>query len=320
MAGKEYDEIPVTTLASGYQLALPVHRVTGDRPGPCLGMTALLHGDETLPNAVFRRVLEELDPSDVNGTLLMIPVANPLAYEALSRNTPLDMTNMNRVFPGSPGGWFTEQMAHAIVTEFIPKIEYLLDWHAGSGGTFPTVDYVLRSRLDPDMAAAFGMYILYDGGLPGSLASYAEAHNIPTVILEVGGGSLQEQKYLEMGVRGTYNVMKYLGMLKGEPQVPDRQILIKDRVTIRTRAGGVFYPEIGLDQMCKVVPGGTVLGRVISPYTFEELEVIRAPFNESLIFLLFGAIARIHSGETAYMIADAETAEFVDNASRWRAM
>jgi len=311
---KVFEEIPVTTLASGYQLALPVHRVTGSRPGPCLGMTALLHGDETLPNAVFRRVLEELDPSKMRGALLMLPVCNPLAYEALTRNTPLDMLNLNRLFPGSAGGWFSERIAHAIATEFIPQIDYLLDWHAGSGGTFPTVDYLIRSDLDPAMGNAFGMDLLWDGGIPGSLFDHAESQGKPTLIVECGGGALREQKYLELGVRGVYNAMKYLGMLDGKPEVPETQILMKERVTIRTQAGGVFYPEVGLEKMCKVVPGGTILGRVISPYTFEELDVIRAPYEKSLLFLLFGSTARVHPGETAYMIADADNVEMIENA------
>jgi hypothetical protein len=44
---------------------------------------------------------------------------------------------------------------------------------------------------------------------------------------------------------------------------------------------------------------------VISPYTFEELEVLRAPFAESLIVLLRVTPTRINPGDYAFMAANA---------------
>lgn len=301
---KQYEEISVTTLASGYRLALPVHRVTGAEPGPTLGLMALIHGDEPLPNVILHRVLTELDPARLKGTVLIMPVANPLAYEYLSRNTPLDMTNMNRIFPGSPNGLLTEQIAHVITTRFISQLDYLIDMH--SGGTFPTVDYVYLSKLKPELSYAFGFRLLYDGpGYIGTSSQVAEEQNIPTVVTEIGGGSQLDEVYIERGLRGTFNVMQHLGMLEDEPVVPDNQIVVKEMVVIRPRTGGVLYPEVKLDQLGQVVPEGTVLGRIYSPYTFEELEVITAPFEKNFMILLCQVITRVNPGDYAYMVANA---------------
>jgi len=123
-------------------------------------------------------VLNQLDPSQLKGTVVALPVASPLAYEALSRSTPLDMTNLNRVFPGSPNGLLTEQIAHAIATHFGPQLNFLVDMH--SGGIFPTVDYVYLSKVDPELAFAFGFDVLYDApGYSGDLGNFAEERNIP---------------------------------------------------------------------------------------------------------------------------------------------
>ncbi len=300
---KQYEEIPVTTLASGYRLALPLHRIAGAEPGPMLGMMALIHGDEPLPNVVLREAYHQLDPATLKGTRLMMPVANPLAYEALTRNTPLDMTNMNRVFPGDAGGWLTEQIAHTIVTQFVPQIDYLVDFH--SGGTFPTVDYVYLSKLEPALSRAFGSDILYDGpGYEGTLSNVTEGReDIPTAVIELGGGSLVDDAYIARGIEGSFNVLKYLGMIEGEPALPAEQKIVQEMAVIRPRAGGVLYPEVKLDQLGEVVAGGTVLGRVVSPYTFEELEVIEAPFEKNLMILLRGAITRVNPGDYAYMVA-----------------
>jgi hypothetical protein len=77
---------------------------------------------------------------------------------------------------------------------------------------------------------------------------------------------------------------------------------------IRPRLGGMLYPEIGLDQLGKEVRGGTLLGRVVSPYTFETLEEIRAPFDRGYMILLRGGMMRVNPGDYGYMVANAATA------------
>ena len=307
MSEKRYEEIPVTTLASGYRVTLPVHRIVGDQPGPTLGMTALIHGEEIVPNAVLRRVHETLNPSQLKGTVLLLPVASPFSYEAQTRHTPLDGLNMNRIFPGAPSGMITEQLADAIVTKFVPQIDYLVDFHGG--GVFPTVDYVYVTKIQPEMSFAFGSNLLYQGGgYQGTLSGLTEERKIPSVVVEIGGGLLLDDKYLARGVEGAFNVMKHLGMLDGQPIVPETQTVVKEMAVIRPKFGGALYPGVQLDQLGAVVAGGTVLGRVISPYTFEELEVLKAPFEQNFMILLRGAITRVNPGDFAYMCANADVA------------
>src|SRR2546426_312539 len=88
--GTTYEQIPVTMLASGRELFLPLHRLEGQSAGPTLGLSAVVHGDEPLTNEIVRRVLTEIDPAKLRGTILAVPVANPLAFESLTRHTPID--------------------------------------------------------------------------------------------------------------------------------------------------------------------------------------------------------------------------------------
>jgi hypothetical protein len=122
------------------ELRLPLHEITGAQPGPTLGITAGIHGDEYLPLETVRQFVTALNPAQLSGTILAIPVVNPLAIEAQTRNTPIDMNNLNRVFPGDPHGWLTEQLAAVVSEQFLPRLQYLVDLHAG--GAQPTVDYV----------------------------------------------------------------------------------------------------------------------------------------------------------------------------------
>lgn len=307
MSSRHYEEIPVTTMASGHRLTLPLHRLVGDKPGPTLGMLALIHGDEPLPNAVLRRVVAEVDLAKLNGSLLIMPVANPLAYEGQTRHSPIDGINLNRYFPGAPDGYATEQIAYTLVDKFLPQVQYIIDFH--SGGTYPTVDYVYLSKVQPEMSHAFGSHLLYAGpGYRGTFSGTAEEKNIPTVVVEIGGGHLLDTTYIERGVRGAFNVMKHLKMIEGAPEVPAKQTVVKEMAVIHPHLGGVLYPEIPLDQLGTIVPGGTLLGRVISPYNFEELEVLKAPFARNYMILARGLIARVNPGDYAYMCANADVA------------
>ncbi len=308
MSSRTYEEIPVTTMASGFRVTLPLHRLVGAQAGPTLGITALVHGDEPLPLSALKKFLSEIDLAKLKGTLLVMPVANPLAYEAQSRHTPHDGINLNRYFPGAPDGYVSEQIANTIVTKFLPQVQFLIDLH--SGGVHPVVDYAYLSKIRPEMSYAFGTNLLYDGpGYRGTLSGTAEEQKIPAVVVELGGGSYDATShYIQSGVRGIYNGMKYLGMWDGAPEVPAKQTVVKQMGVIHPHVGGVLYPETGLDQLGKIIPGGTVLGRVYSPYTFEEIEVLKAPFERNYTILLRGMIARVNPGDFAYMCANADTA------------
>src|SRR5690242_1102898 len=68
-------------------------------------ITAGVHGDEgPWGSWAIHKLLEQTSPDDLQGTLRVVPVANPLAMEADARNAPLDMLDLNRVFPGNMEG------------------------------------------------------------------------------------------------------------------------------------------------------------------------------------------------------------------------
>jgi len=303
-----FEKIPVTTLASGFELFIPLHRLVGRTSGPTLGLSAVVHGDEPLTNEIVRQVLLRIDPAELRGTLLAVPIVNPLAFESLTRHTPIDMLDLNRNFPGAPSGWLSEQTAHILGTKFVSQLDVHVDLH--TGGVFPTVDYVYIFDRSRELSKAFGSSFLFEPSqpYPGTFAIPAREKGIPCFTAEVGGGSFLDAHYIEHGVRGVINVMKQLGMLDGDVVRPPRQTIVTEMAVIRPRFGGMLYPEVGLDQLGKEVRGGTLLGRVLSPYTFETLEEIRAPFERGYMILLRGGMMRVHPGDYGYMVANAETA------------
>jgi len=103
---------PITALASGFELGLTIHVIQGTRPGPAVGVSAMIHGDELDGLLIAPELVRTLDPSTINGSVRILGVANPLAMEGTTRNTPIDMLDMNRLFPGAPDGWLSEQQAY----------------------------------------------------------------------------------------------------------------------------------------------------------------------------------------------------------------
>lgn len=306
--GHTITTVPVMKLANGHSFDLTVHELRGAQPGPTLGLIAGIHGDEPLGVETIREVLLDTDPVGLRGTIVALPVANPLALQSLTRNGPVDMNNLNRVFPGDRDGQLTDQLAHAICTEFLPRCEYLVDLH--SGGTLATVDYVYIHDDGDALSRAFGGEVLFRGpSYAGSLANHARQQGIPSVVSELGGGQQRSAHYLAKGVRGITNVMKQLGMIPGQPEPATRQMVVTNLVTLRPHHGGFLYPEVALDQLTTEVAGGTVLGRVVSPYTFETLETIVAPFDRSVLVLLREHVTKVDPGDYGFMVADADSAE-----------
>jgi predicted deacylase len=304
-----YESVYVTTLADGHELRIPVHRKIGATPGPTLGIVALLHGDETLPNELVRLVLARLDAQELRGEVIALPASYPVAFGALTRNSPIDMLDLNRSFPGDPAGWLTEQVAHALAEFLLPKIDVLVDLH--SGGLLATVDYVYAAHQARELAVALGREHTYltPSPHPGGLLGVAAARGIPAAILELGGGYHAEEQLIEPGVAAIENVLRHLGMIDGPPVVAQEQIVFTELATLRPRAGGILHPGVRSERLGTVISQGELLGSVVSSSTFEVLERFYSPYEEGRLLLLRPALGRINPGDFAYMIGNVASEE-----------
>lgn len=302
----------VTTLANGAHIDLHIHELQGALgDGPTVGLSAAIHGDEPTGTQIVMEVARRFADGAFRGRLLLLPVANPLSFEANARNTPLDSLNLNRVFPGDPDGWFTEQLASVIHREFLQRIDVYLDFHAGGAGQ--TVDYIYILNAE-DLSRSFGSRVLYrpKEGFSGTVyegvsGAITVGRNVPTVVVELGGGRVDQHSYVERGIRGVSNVLATLGMIDAQPEPPPDQVVLNEISIIRPHAGGLLVgeaPPLGGE-----VGGEAVLGHVVSPYTFEELEVIRFPFKRGIMVLSHLTDDVINPGCYGYMIGNLESAE-----------
>jgi predicted deacylase len=292
-------------LAGGDEAALHLHEVIGGRgAGPTIGISAAVHGDEEVGTQIVMAMMRRLKDSELKGRLLLLPVANPYSFEARTRHNPIDDLNLNRVFPGMVGGWFSEQLAHTIVQEFLSRVEVLIDLHAG--GALPTVDYVYIFN-DEKLSRSFGSKLLYraDSDKPGTvyggtLSGLAVERNIPTVTVELGGGAIDQTPYVARGAEGLDNALHVLGALPGEPRMREDQVVLSRIDIVRPTHGGFLRTEA--PPLGERIEEGAVLGRVFSPYTFDELEVLRNSLAKGWMVLAHLSENLVQPGDYAYMV------------------
>lgn len=312
--------IEVTTGLNGAPVRLWVHVVNGARPGPTLSLLSTMHGGEWFSIPPLRDLVSALDPAELSGTVLCVPVANPPALGLMTRNMPdeSDSPDLNRVFPG-PLSWTTDQLAAAMTAEVLERSDAVLDFHMGPwGSTFR--DILVASDFPPEvteaamsLALAFGSPIIRQAkvvsGFPGPRSAIGYAGGvlgIPALGVEVGGagfGPKLESEWRAQMLDGILAVMSELGMVEHHSaELPERQLVYSISHRVNPTVGGILRSRFGGEALGEQVSAGTLLGTVTSPYTFETLEELVAPADGLLFYT-----ARdypVHPGDWAYGIAD----------------
>jgi predicted deacylase len=120
-----------TELFEGVPVSTPVLVVNGALPGPTLCLTAAVHGDELNGIEMVRRVMHDLDPTDLSGAIIGIPIVNVQGFRRGSRYLP-DRRDLNRYFPGNPTGSAAARIADSFFTNVVSQCDALVDLHTGS--------------------------------------------------------------------------------------------------------------------------------------------------------------------------------------------
>jgi hypothetical protein len=236
----------------GSPVELPVAVVNGARDGETLYLQAASDGDELNGVGVIRRVVPQLDPADLAGTVLIVGIVNYHAFQVAEHRNPIDDTKMNRAYPGDANGTSSERIA-AATFEAATRADLILDLHQGS--TSRMIDEV-RVRCGPrhrlhreclELAKTFGCgYVLDQKGPDGQLARAAPDEGIPTVDPELGGCVGWDESSIQRGVEGVFNVLRGYGFLDGSVD-RQRQTRATGFDQYGSPAGGLvrFQQELG---------------------------------------------------------------------------
>jgi len=265
---------------AGDAVDIPVLVVRGTTPGPTLCLVAGVHGDELNGIEIVRKVFEELAPRDLSGMLLGVPVANVHGLRRSSRYLP-DQRDLNRFFPGHPGGSSASRIANALFESVIERCDALVDFHTGSfqRTNLPQVRGDLSQPRILELAKGFGIgEIVHSSGRAGTLRRAAADGGIPAVTFEAGEPLRFQAEEIDRGVAGMRGLLASLRMAKGGPLRRSHRIYYRSR-WLRVNDGGIFLTERKLGDAVQV---GDPLGTVTDPVTNERSTVI-APFRGRII-------------------------------------
>jgi hypothetical protein len=244
-------------------------------------MNAALHGDEITTIEAVKRFAKNLDPKALAGNLVILPICNVPAFMSRQRTSDFELPDfhtidINRIFPGQRDGLLTYRIAHTLV-DIASVANYQLDLHGSpqSGIIYPYAN-VHGTDDDPTgekmmgLAKAFGTDFVYTYTKESDeLEAKVSADVMPPYLaggfmkltwqkykvqgwsFECGEGNKICSEYLEIAVRGLYNTLKYLKMMEGTPEVPQKQSVFTRKFRVRTGHGGFLTTKVNPGQFVK---------------------------------------------------------------------
>ena len=206
----------------------------GRSSGPCVLVTAGVHGDEFEPMAAARRLIDRFNENPpTRGRVVIAPVVNEPAFR-LGGRVGEDRLDLARICPGRSDGSITERIAHELSAS-IRAADYYIDLH--TGGTrmriLPFVGYTLHTdatvlKSQREMARAFGLPIIWgtDPNLEGRSLSVARDAGVPAIYAEYQGGGGCDPAGVDAYFAGCLRVLADLELIDEPPVPPDGTPLI----------------------------------------------------------------------------------------------
>jgi hypothetical protein len=274
------------------ELELPCFEADGESDGPQLCLLAGIHGGEYSSIAAVVRFMNALDTSELRGRITAVPIVSmPSFRERRAFVMPQDGKNLNRCFPGSRDGTFSEVLARYVFDELIAPSDVLLDLHGGDMvealEPFALYDESPVEEQARGLAISFGLPYLVrsardEAPVSGTTTGAAAAAGLPAVIAEVGGCGLLEEEAVRMHVAGIENALRHLGMLPGDPMPPRPDMRSVGRfVWLRSTEEGWWQPDVRAGDE---VRAGSSLGTMRNLFG-DVIEEIPAPEDGVVLFL-----------------------------------
>lgn len=285
----------------------PVLIAHGAKPGPVLCLTAALHGDELNGIEIVRRVLYNIDPGKLSGTVIGVPIVNLQGFRRGSRYL-VDRRDLNRYFPGNPSGSSAARLAHSFFTEVIHHCDALVDLHTGSfyRTNLPQLRADVRNPKVVKLTEGFGAtMVLQSAGAMGTLRRAAVEAGIPAVTLEAGESMRLQEKAVEHGVKGIHTLMNQMNMIKSFSLWGDPQPVYYNSVWVRVERGGILFTNVSLGDRVSV---NSLLGEVRDPITNTKTQIF-SPQDGRIIGMAVNQV--VQPGFAAFHVGIRSSEKFV---------
>ncbi|MGH1543467.1 MAG: N(2)-acetyl-L-2,4-diaminobutanoate deacetylase DoeB [Arenicella sp.] len=220
--------LPSSTDDSAWGSIMTPICVVRNGEGPTALLTGANHGDEYEGPIALQNLAHNLDASQIQGRVIIIPAFNYPAFRAATRTSPIDGGNMNRLFPGRPDGSSTEKVADYFQRTLVPMAGFVLDIHAG-GKTLDFLPFAAAHVLDDKQQqqacvaamrafnAPYSMMLLEIDNV-GMYDTAVEEQGKIFVSTELGGGGTATLNTITVAKKGVRNFLIHAGILQGQPE------------------------------------------------------------------------------------------------------
>jgi len=267
---------------------IPVVVVNGAKPGPVLALVTGAHGTEYVSIIAVEKLIGELDPAQVSGKVILLPLVNIVSFEQkVPHVNPIDNKSMNRFYPGKIDGTQTDRVLFMITKEVVDRCDYLIDYHGGDldeslrpYAYWGAVGKEAQDRISKQMVLAFGLdHIIIWSERPTDptatryLDNTASVRGKPSIVVEAGHAGTVESDDVALLVNGTLSTMRVLKMIPGEPHYIENPVWLGKIVDVISDGPGIWYPLV---KRGTYVQEGMILGHVTDYFGKVILEA-RAP-------------------------------------------
>ena len=244
------------------------------------------HGDELEGQMVCYLVAKQLNENLdlLDGTVEIYPALNPLGIDTIQRGIPNFDLDMNRIFPGNPNGTMAEQTAHLIV-EDLKGADLVFDIHSSNLYLRETPQVrinVLNEKELVPLAQHLNIDFVWvhDAAtvLESTLAHSLNSTGTKCLVAELGVGQRINHKMCNRLTLGIFNLMKELGMWKGDVDqslISDPIVCKGDKVEfLNAETSGIFITEL---KCGVVIAEGEEIGQIVEPMTGKILSRVVSP-------------------------------------------
>ena len=232
----------------GTELHVPHVLLCGREPGPTVVITAGIHNAEYVGIQAAIELSNELDVSELRGSVILLPLANRSGFENRTMSLVYeDGKNLNRVFPGDAEGSAAERLAHMLFEVFIRQADYYIDLHSGDGfeELVPYAYYLggteAEARSRELVECVDTQYCVRSRCRTGGAYNLASVHGIPSVLIERGQLSLFSREEIEADKADVRGILRRVGVLPGPWRVFPKTELLE--YSDNAPCTGCWYPE-----------------------------------------------------------------------------
>jgi uncharacterized protein len=270
--------------------------VNGAKPGKVVAFVAGSHGTEYASTVALSRLIAQIDPKTLAGSVIVVPLLNVASFEQMTVHVnPVDRKGMNAGYPGNANGTQTERALAVVAEQVVKPSAVIVDLHGGDlDEDLRPYSYWTRTgdatqdEASRKLVLAFGLdHIIVrdvDTSNPAStrsLGGYALAQKKTMIVAEAGRSGLVLQPDVDALIDGCLNVLGSLEMITHAAKPVAKAVWVSSGSRVQAESGGMFFATAKRDT---VVQEGAVIGYT-TDYVGRRTGDVKAPVAGLVTFI-----------------------------------